>query len=192
LLKLNDLVNLKTKKEMKKRIFACMAILALITSVSLTSCSKEDPAKAVNFDSYALEQGTIEGIAYAKYDDSSDAPQFAPNGTVIFLTVSFDALGIDASNGETKQLQTTVNAGGKFSFSGIPLNRYKATSVTINGQSYVSRYTFADGMEEVDGVWKTKYTTKDYKFTASQTSVSLQPGGKNFITITYNPSGLFQ
>ena len=174
---------------MKRKFFKCMAFLALATSVGLTSCSKEDPAKAVDFNNLALEKGSIEGIAFANYDKSSDEPQYAPSGTAIFLTVSYDALGIEnADNGETVQLQTTVGANGAFVFTNVPLNRYKATIVKVSGQPFVKGYTYQDGWE--DG--KPVYATKKYTFTTSPSLTDLQPGGKNFVTITYDHAELFQ
>lgn len=171
---------------MKNRIFTGVAILALATSIGLTSCSTEDPAKAVDFESYLLEQGSIEGFAYADYDDSSSDTQYAPAGTKLFLTISYEALGIDnAYNGETVRLQTTVNSSGKFTFSDIPLNRYKATIVRISGQPFVKGYTYYDFYED-------EYVTRDHKFSASVELSVLQPGSKNFVTLTYNPSELFE
>ena len=183
---------------MKKRFFTCVAILALITSVGLTSCSKEDPAKAVDFASYSLSKGTIKGIAYANYNDRPDAPsvQYAPAGTVLFLTVYYTDLGIDnAFNGETRQIPATVEDNkGSFTFSEIPLNRYGTTYVTVNAQSYVDDYTLYDRTVEINGEFVSLYKTEKWVFTASpmQQSVSLQPEGKNFITLDYYPSELFQ
>jgi len=168
-----------------------MAILAFISSVGLTSCSKEDPANAVDFDSFSLAQGTIEGIAFATYDVSSDAPkdQYAPSGTVIFLTVSFNELGINnAFNGETRQLQATVGSGGKFSFTGIPLNRYNATDVIISGQPFVKGY-ITDGVNDIG---EPVLITKSRVFTAPALPVSIEPGSKEFVTISYSAGELFQ
>ena len=175
---------------MKKRFLHMVAFFALAAGLSLTSCSKEDPAQVVDFDSFALAQGTIEGIAFANYDASSAAAQYAPAGTVIFLTVSFNDLGIsNAFNGETKQLQATVTGSkGEFKFTGIPLNRYQPTLVTIEGQPFVKGFTYQDGWEAGEPV----YVTKDFTFIASQLKPTLQPGSKNFVTITYNPDELFQ
>jgi len=180
---------------MKKRIFKCMAILALV-SVGFASCSKEDPAEKVDFKSYSLEQGTIKGIAKCFSDErlafnSPDVPQYAPSGTVLFLTVTYGALGIEnATHGETVKLQATVGANGEFTFSDIPLNRYKATSVTITAQPFVKGYTAEDGGDWVDGVFVRKYTTKNYVFTAPQKSTSLL--SSEIVVITYSKGDLYQ
>ena len=162
---------------MKKRIFACMAALALITSVSLTSCSKEDPAQAVDFNSFDLPTGTVSGIAHAITNSTISTPQYAPQGTILFLTVSYANLGIAGST-ETYVTTATVSSNGTFTFS-TPTKKDGPTNVKISGNSFTALY--------FNGVESTNYI-----YSTSGTTTTLQPGGKAFVTISYSRGSAFE
>ena len=162
---------------MKKRIFACMAALALITSVSLTSCSKEDPAQAVDFNSFDLPTGTVSGIAHAITNSTISTPQYAPQGTILFLTVSYANLGIAGST-ETYVTTATVSSNGTFTFS-TPTKKDGATTVNIRGNQFTAYYS--DGS-----------TSKNYVYTTLGTTATLQPGGKAYVTISYTREAAFE
>jgi len=162
---------------MKKRIFACMAILALITSVSLTSCSKEDPAEAVNFESFNLPTGTVSGIAHATMDGTSSSIQYAPSGTKLILTVPYSSLGITGST-ETYVTEATVGSNGTFTFS-TPTKKDGSTTVTISGNSFKADYY--NGTDRKPRVYKTLGGT-----------ATLQPGGNAYIMVEYGSGSLFE
>ena len=163
---------------MRKKIFVCMAALALVTSISLTSCSKEDPAKAVDFNSFELPTGTISGIAHATTNGTVSTPQHAPSGTILFLTVSYADLGITGGSSENYVTTATVGSNGSFTFN-VPTKKDGATNVKISGNSFTASYS--DGS-----------TSKNYVYTTSGTTTTLQPGGKAYVTISYSRGVAFE
>ena len=154
---------------MKKRFLHIVAFFALAAGLSLTSCTKEDPAEAVNIS--ALETGTITGIAHATLDATLPVTtlQFAPQGTVIFLTIQNSALG--AGNG-VYRVSTTVGTNGTFTFSNVPTKNAGVTA-TITGDAFKAVYRMSPTQ------------TQTRVFEGASGSAFVVPGGNAFETISY-------
>ena len=159
---------------MKKRFLHIVAFFALAAGLSLTSCTKEDPAEAFNISS--LETGTINGIAYAKLDATSTAVQFAPQGTTIFLTVDYSQFG---NNSGVYQASATVGANGTFTFNAVPTKNGGAFA-SIAGDGFKATYTVSTSV------------TETRSFESASGSAKVMPSGTSFVTINYGSGSLFQ
>lgn len=152
-----------------------MAFLALLTSVSLTSCSKEDPAEPVDVSTY--QTGSISGIAKAVFNHDATTTQYAPNGTKVFLTIEYTESEDESVVVKGMYADKTTINDGKFSFSNIPtLNG--GVSVKITGDGFTANYTTASRSE-----------THAYSATANATVL---PNGTAFVTLNYGEGTLFQ
>ncbi len=128
---------------MKKQFLHMVAFFALAAGLSLTSCSKEDPAEAVdvnvNTNVSEFPTATINGIAHATTNGASGAPavQYAPQGTKLYLTINNSDLFANGTG--VYMIEGSVGTNGAYSFT-IPTTNNGVTA-KITGNEFTANYT---------------------------------------------------
>ena len=148
---------------MKKRFLHIVAFFALAAGLSLTSCSKEDPAEAIPNEPASVDTGrtaTITGYVVMQDDISVAQPVFsAPAAANFKMTVSIpytDLMGANYRGVVANWTTTNVDynaSNGKFTAT-VPVGLNKST-VTLTLASFVGtqKQDVAGNTVTKNGIW---------------------------------------
>jgi hypothetical protein len=164
------LFNFFIKKIMKK-VFSFLA-MAVVLSLGLNSCGKEDTAEALNVDTSKVAKVT--GFATAELDNTNSSEEYVPSGTKVFLKVSYSALSSTAGGG-TYLMETTIGANGAFTFENVPVSN-DGTTATVTGD----QFTYSVKTETAGSETK--------KFEAKDAPASLNVGSTGYVQLSYTGS----
>lgn len=160
---------------MKRKVFSVMALAAVLMSAS---CSKEDPAKPVDFSNVPAEkQATIQGKVLVNKNTTATTPVYAAlQGVTVRASVTYSSLGVSGST-ESYSTSTTTDSKGEFTLkvpataSGVPVTFNIDVIEGTQTQNVVNPTTGTPAPLDVKGYW-----------TVSSFSETVKAGQTIFVT----------
>ncbi len=125
-----------------KKLFVPLAIVAMI----FTSCKKYDASEPLDLES--LPKVTLTGTVYAQLDETVPTMQFAPEGTVVRVSIPYANYDLNnASNGRYVKT-TTINAQGGYSIEVPVVSTGVNATVSFKDFTYSVKQQNAVGQSE--------------------------------------------
>lgn len=157
-----------------KRLFVPIAVVAMM----FTSCKKYEVSEELNLDS--LPKVTLTGTVYANLDETTPELEFAPSGTVIRVSVPYNAYDANNNSGGFYVQTTTLDAQGKYSLE-VPTVS-KGVNATISFMDFSVTVKTQNAVGQVVNVLK-HFTCADV--TAANLSTGKLEGDHTRINATY-------
>ena len=103
-------VNSTKKVKTMKRSFRALGVLALASGLVLSSCTKDIETSDFTLDQ--SKQGTVKAYVYAEFNKQTNGKEYAPDGTMVILSIDASQLNGNIAAGKAKWTDTVTVKNG--------------------------------------------------------------------------------
>jgi len=157
-----------------KRSFRTLGILALASGLALTGCQKEIETSDFTLDQ--SKQGTVKAYVYTEFNKQTNGKEFAPDGTMVILSIDASELNGKIAAGVSKWIDTVTVKNGMIE-QNVPATN-KGVTVTL-----IANEITGDQTQEFGTV---PATIKKYYTVAVNPTVTVYPNQTATTKIDYN------
>jgi hypothetical protein len=157
-----------------KRSFRTLGVLALASGLALTGCKKDIETSDFTLDQ--TKQGTVKAYVYAEFNKQTNGKEYAPDGTMVILSIDASQLNGNIAAGKAKWTDTVTVKNGMIEKK-VPTTN-KGVTVTL-----IANEITGDQTQEYATV---PTTIKKYYSVAVNPTVTVYPNQTASTKIDYN------
>lgn len=157
-----------------KRSFRTLGILALASGLAVTGCQKEIETSDFTLDQ--SKQGTVKAYVYAEFNKQTNGKEFAPDGTMVILSIDASQLNGNIAVDKSKWIDTVTVKNGMIEQK-VPATN-KGVTVTLIANEITGDQTQEFG--------KVPATIKKYYTVAANPTVTVYPNQTASTKIDYD------